>query len=117
MFTEGVLIISPARVVEVAKWLRAQVIRTHSLRLSGEAKESKSQRLYEFMCSARVADHWDQMAQSITRMRDALRSERLGHERSWNDRADQIVIIEGIRDSFVQDLDAIFEATEANAVS
>ena len=114
MFTEGVLIVSPARVIEIAKWLRAQVIRTHSLRLSGEDKNSKSQRLYEFMCSDKVADRWDRMAQTITRMRDALRSERIGHERSWNDRADQIEIIRGIRDSFVEDLDAIFEATEVN---
>jgi hypothetical protein len=53
------------------------------------------------------------MAQTITRMRDGLRIERNAHERLWNDRTGQIEIIDGIRDAFVQDLDAIFEATDA----
>jgi hypothetical protein len=55
MFADGVLVVAPQRVIKVARWPRAQVIRTHSLRLSGEAKDAKRQRLYEFMCSDRNA--------------------------------------------------------------
>jgi hypothetical protein len=117
IFAEGLLVVSPARVVEVAKWLRAQVIRNHSLRLSAEAKDAKAQKLYAFMCSDRVSDRWDRMAQTVARMRNALRTERLSHEKAWSDRGTQLDLIQQIRDSFVEDLDAIFEGTEPEGVS
>jgi hypothetical protein len=115
LFRDGILIVSPARVVELVKWVRTHTIRMHALRITNEAKSAKSERLYSFMVSDRVAERWTRMTQTITRMRDGLRAERNAHERSWSDRTDQIEIIQKIREAFVEDLDAIFEATDAVA--
>ena len=115
MFVDDVLIVSPPRVIELVKWLRSQIIRNHSLRLTQKARDAKSTRLYAFMASDKATDRWDRLAQTITRMRDGLRAERNAHERSWGDRTDQIEIIQKIREAFVEDLDAIFEASEAVA--
>jgi hypothetical protein len=117
MVKDGVLVCSPSRLVAVATWLRAQTIRTHSLMLSNQQRIDKAGRLYSFMCSDRVADRWDRMAQTMTRMKDALRVERTQHEKLWSDRTDQLDVLSTIRESFVTDLDDIFEATDVEVAS
>jgi hypothetical protein len=69
------------------------------------------------MSGDRVADRWDRMAQTVARMRDTLRSERLSHEKAWGDRSNQLDVIAEIRNGFVEDLDAIFEATDTEDIS
>lgn len=110
---DGVLVVSPERLLAVALWLRAHTIRSHSLKLSNQHRQTKAARLYEFMCGDRAADRWGRMAQTVARMRGALRSERLNHEKAWSDRGNQLDVIAEIRNSFVEDLDSIFEATDA----
>lgn len=114
MVKDGVLVCSPSRLIAVATWLRAQTIRAHSLKLSNQQRLDKAERLYTFMCSDRVADRWSRMAQTMTRMKDALRVERTQHEKLWSDRGDQIDVLATIRETFIQDLDAIFEASQTD---
>jgi hypothetical protein len=97
MVKDGVLVVSPARLIAIATWLRAQTIRSHSLKLSQQERSSKSERLYSFMVSDRVADRWDRMAQTMARMRDSLRAERSAHDRVWADRTDQLDVLTAIR--------------------
>ena len=110
--TNGVLICSPDRLVAVATWLRLFCIRSHSLRLSGQNRLEKSDRLYRFMVSDAVQDRWSRMTQTMTRMREALRAERISHDTLWGDRTDQLDVLELIRDTFIEDLHCIFEGAE-----
>jgi hypothetical protein len=48
-------------------------------------------------------------------MRDAVRVERNQHEKSWTDRTDQIDVLNTIQQSFVDDLNALFEGMEPSA--
>jgi hypothetical protein len=108
----GVLVVAPARVVETVKWLRLQTIRMHVLRLSGEAKEIKAAALYQFMTGDLVRDRWERLARATDRLRDALRAERVVHEKTWGERDDLYAAISVIREEFVENLDAIFEAAD-----
>lgn len=48
---DGVIVACPARVVVLATLLRDHIVRTHGLRLSNEAREAKTEKLYEFITS------------------------------------------------------------------
>lgn len=48
---EGVIIACPARVVMLATMLRDHIVQTHALRLGNEAREAKTEKLYEFITS------------------------------------------------------------------
>jgi hypothetical protein len=109
---DGVLVVSPARLLAVAMWLRAFTIRTNSLKLSNQQRFDKAGRLYSFMTSDRVADRWNRMSRTMSRMREAVRVERSQHEKSWTDRTDQIDVLNTIQQSFVDDLSAVFEGME-----
>jgi hypothetical protein len=108
----GILVVSPSRLIVVAEWLRTYTIRSCALKLSNQHRQDKSARLYSFMTTDQVADRWSRMAQTVTRMRAALRAERLNYEKAFSDRGHQLDVIDEIRNSFIEDLDAIFEATE-----
>jgi hypothetical protein len=117
MVRDSVLVVSKARLAAVTAWVRAQVVRSHGLKLSASQRSSKAERLYSFMCSDKVQDRWDRMAQTMTRMKDALRAERTQHEKLWSDRTDQMGVLNTIRESFIADLDGIFESTDAAEVA
>jgi Uncharacterized protein conserved in bacteria (DUF2130) len=109
---DGVLVVSPVMLIPIAMWLRACTIRSHSLKLSNQQRLDKAGRLYSFMCSDRVADRWDRMAQTLARMRNALRAERNQHEKAWADRTNQHDVLDAIIQTFLDDLTALFEATD-----
>ncbi len=113
--TNGVLVCSFDRLVAIATWLRLFCARMHTTKVSGQNRLDKTERLYAFMTSDRAQDRWQRMTQTMTRMRDALRTERITHDKLWNDRTDQLDVLGTIRDTFVEDLNSIFEGGEPGA--
>jgi hypothetical protein len=80
---DGVILANPARVVVVVQVVRDHIVKSHTLRLSNEAKVQKSAELYAFITSAQFSDllnRIDAQAQELQVLQD---SERRSHENLW----------------------------------
>lgn len=80
---DGVIVANPARVVALVQVVREHILKTHTLRLSNEAKLQKSAELYAFVTSAQFTDllnRVDTQAQELQTLQD---DERKAHESLW----------------------------------
>lgn len=80
---DGVILANPARVVVLVQVVRDHIVKSHTLRLSNEAKAQKSTELYAFITSAQFTDlltRIDAQAQELQELQD---SERRAHENLW----------------------------------
>lgn len=67
---DGVLVVSPARVVVVVHFLRQQVISNYRLRLSAEARDEKGDRLLAYLTSAAASDRFGALGKATDDMID-----------------------------------------------
>jgi len=104
---DEVIVSSPARAIAVAHILRRMVIETHRLRLSNEARESKTERLFAFLVSNRAADFWKQIETATNDMIDLDRVETTAHQKVWAKRAELVRTIIVARDDLAGTVDGI----------
>jgi hypothetical protein len=104
---DGVLIISPQRVVVLAALLRRHVLQTHALRLSNEARAEKTEALYAFIMSERCG----QLLSAIETHADDLveldRKEERAHQQTWKRRAELIRSVQRSRDDLSSQIERI----------
>jgi hypothetical protein len=80
---DGVVLANPARVVDVVDLIRQHIIRTHTLRISGEKREGKKAALYEFIASDRFTQYLaavDALAEELLEMQV---KDKKAHDAKW----------------------------------
>lgn len=83
---DGVIVAHPARVIVLAELLRKHIVQTHALRLSNEARASKTAALYEFVGSEPCRQMFESLTKQSSDMLDLEMSEKKSHEKTWRER-------------------------------
>ena len=87
---DGVVIVNPARGVEIARILRDAVVQLSALRLSGVEREAKVAQVYDYITS----EQFRQRMRRVERISDDLLNidvdERADHEKLWEKRGSKI---------------------------
>jgi len=104
---DGVIVANPARVLVIAEILREQIVRTHELRASKEAREEKTVALYDFVTS----DHFKQLVEQVEaqagKMLELDGKEQEAHRRIWDQRGKLIRTIQKARADLSFEVDRI----------
>lgn len=107
MVKDNVVVTAPARLIAVAHMLRAHIVRTYSLKLNTEARDEKTERLYEFITSDRASDRWDRMSQATNDLLGIERSDAAWQEKTRSRRTGLIHAVRGVHDEFTSEIDRI----------
>lgn len=91
---DHVIVACPARVLAVAEIMREQIVQFHTLRVSNEAREEKTQQLYEFMTSPRAAQLFDAVNAQITKLEEIDAAEVNAHKVVWDRRGKAVKTLE-----------------------
>jgi len=80
---DGVFVVAPAQVIHIAWVLRETLIGIHRARLFGEARDSKSQRLHEYLTSTEFHETFDALLRNSKTLQKLLRVEQDWHRKEW----------------------------------
>jgi hypothetical protein len=104
---DGVVVANPARIVMLAQMLRKHVVQSHTLRLSNEARDAKTVRLYEFMTSDRCGQLLAEMVTLADGMLDLEVKEKKAHDATWKQRGGLIRSVQRAHSQFTKEIDQI----------
>jgi hypothetical protein len=104
---DGVIVASPARILALAELLRRQILQTHQLRISGEAREQKSEALYAFITSERCKQLLDSIEAQAGRMLEIDAAEEKAHRLTWERRAKLIQSVKKVQGDLTFEIDRI----------
>lgn len=104
---DGIIIANPARVIAVVQMLRKHVIQTHGLRLSNEARQQKTDRLYEFITSDRCKQLLDQIETLTEDILDIDVKETVAHKTIWKHRGELLRSIQRVHGNFIAEVEGI----------
>jgi len=112
---DGVLVANPARVLVLVELLRKQVVQTHGLRLSNEAREKKTNQLYEFITSDGATQLLNHIEARTEDMLGLDVKEQKAHAATWKTRGQLVRSVQRARAEFVSQIDRIIgTAAEAS---
>jgi hypothetical protein len=80
---EGVVVVHPSRVIELAQIMRRMVAEVHRASATSDGKQAKDAELYEYLASADFRQAFETLAQSSDKLGDLLGKERKWHEQTW----------------------------------
>ena len=106
---DDVIILNPARVVELVRVIRKHIIQTHRLRLSTEERDQKTQALYEFITSER---YHQLMTRYDTITDDLLEvdvKEKTAHDKVWKKRGQLLKDVQKVHSDVAAEIDRIIE--------
>lgn len=106
---DDVIVLNPARVVEMVRIVREHIVQTHRLRLSAEEREKKTEALYEFINSDRCRQL---MARHETITEELLTievKEVKTHEATWKKRGQLIRGVQKLHGDYLAEIDRIIE--------
>lgn len=109
----GVILACPARVVSIAKLLRAHIVQTHTLRLSTEQRDEKTAALYGYITSERCWQLLDSVQTSVEKLEAIDVAEKKAHDAVWEKRGRLLKEVEKTRGTFVHELNRIIGTAEA----
>lgn len=104
---EGVLVVSPVRVLVVAQLLRRHVIQGHALRQSNEARQHKTEALYTFMLSERCGQLLGSIDTGADHLVDLDLKEQKAHQALWKKRAELIRSVQKAHGDLTFEIDRI----------
>lgn len=110
---DGVIVANPARVIALVQMLHRHVVQTHCLRLSNEARQLKTDRLYEFITSDRCMQLLDQIETLTEDMLDLEVKETKAHRVTWNRRGELLRSVQRVRGDFVAEIESIIGSAAA----
>ncbi len=113
---DGVIVCNPARVVVVVEMLRRQLVHTHTMRLSVEARVEKTAKLYDYMTSDHCAQLLDQIEQRAEDVLELDVKEQKAHESTWKKRGELVRSIERAHLDLSSDIDRIIGGHSLKAV-
>ena len=106
---DDVIILNPARALELVRIIRQHIIQTHRLRLSAEERDEKTQALYEFITSERchqlIARH-DTITEELLKV-DV--KEKTAHDKVWRTRGQLLKEVQKVHSAFTVEIDRIIE--------
>ena len=106
-FQDGVIVASPARVLALAEILRGQVVRMHELKMSGVARDQKSEELYAFITSESFKQLLDIIEAQAAKLQELDAKEQEAHRRVWDNRAKLIRTVHKARCDLAFEVDRI----------
>ena len=80
---DGVVIVHPTRLIELARVVRRMVLEVHQTALLGEGQAAKNAELYEYLSSGDFREAFDTLTESSDRLSQLLDKERKTHEQTW----------------------------------
>lgn len=104
---DGVLIVTPARVLVVANLLRKHIVQTHALRASNEARAHKTEALYAFIMSERCTQLLGSIDTQADELSDLDRREEKAHQATWKKRAELIRSVQRAHGDLTFEIDRI----------
>jgi hypothetical protein len=111
MVKDGVVVCTPARAVEVAHILRAAVLRFQVLKLSNEARDEKTAKLYDLMISDRAAGWWDRIFQATDELLGVEQKDQAWQEKTRTKRTSLIRAVQVAHAEFTGQIDRIIGGT------
>lgn len=104
---EGVLVVSPQRVVVVAHLLRRHVVQGHALRQGNEARSAKTEALYAFILSERCAHLLGSIDAGSDHLIELDAKEQKAHQATWKKRAELIRAVQKAHGDLTFEIDRI----------
>jgi hypothetical protein len=104
---DGVIVASPARVLALAEILRRNVVQTHELRVSNEAREHKTEALYAFITSERCKQLLDSIEVQAGKMLELDTAEEKAHRLTWERRSKLIQAVKKGQTDLAFEIDRI----------
>jgi hypothetical protein len=104
---DGVIVAAPARVPAIVEILRDQLVRMHELRVSNEARGSKTEALYAFITSEHCRQLIEQVEAQAGKMLDLDAKEVEAHRRVWDQRKKLIGAVQKARSDLSFEIDRI----------
>lgn len=104
---DGVVIATPARVVALVEIVRAHLIQSHTLRMSGQEREQKTAQLYAFITSQRCSDLLARVDTHAEDLLDIQVKEKKAHEANWRRQGELIRSVQKVRSELSREIDDI----------
>jgi len=104
---DGVIVANPMRVVAIVEILRDQLVRMHELRVSNEARGSKTVELYAFITSEQFRQLVEQVEAQAGKMLDLDAKEQEAHRRVWDQRNKLIRAVQKAKSDLSFEVDRI----------
>lgn len=104
---DGVLVVSPGRVLVLASLLRKHIVQTHTLRASNEARAQKQEALYAFIMSDRCGQLLGTIETQADDLVDLDRKEERAHQATWKRRAELIRSVQRAHGDLTFEIDRI----------
>jgi hypothetical protein len=111
---DGVIVASPARVVVPVDLLRRQIVESHRLKLTTDARSEKADRLFDYIVSPACMDLLNRIGNLTTEMVDLDRTETTVHEKTWTKRAELIRGVRNVQDEFSAAVSRITTASKGS---
>ena len=109
---DDVIIVNPARVVELVRLMRQHMVQSHRLRLGAAERDEKTQALYEFI----VSDRYSQLMGRFDTVADGLLNididEVKAHNRVWRRRGQLLRDLQKAHGDLTGEIDRILEGRE-----
>ena len=106
---DGVVVINPARTVELVRILREHLIQTHRLRLSADERTSKTSALYEFITSERYHVLVAKQDSVMDEIENLDVKEKKQHDAIWKSRGKLIKDAQKLNSDVSAEIDRIIE--------
>lgn len=106
---DDVIILNLARAVEVVRLLREHIIQTHRLRLSAEEKNTKTEKLYEFINSDRCRQLLDRAESINEQLLEIDAKEVTAHNLVWKKRGQLLKDAQKTQGDYRSAIDGIIE--------
>ncbi len=113
---EGVLVMSPARVVDVLQLLRPQMVQMHLKGLSMEERTDKMGRLYSYITSDACAQHFKEADKIADEILDLDVQEVKEHHKNWQTRGAKTRRLKTALREMSTEISAIVEGVEKKQV-
>jgi hypothetical protein len=114
---DGVIVTNPARAIVIALVLRKQVLQLHTLRVSNEARDEKTSRLYEFITSDQFAQRLDQIESLTSEMLELDVKEKKAHDTTWTRRGTLLRSVQKAHGELSAGIDRIVGQTDTTVVA
>jgi hypothetical protein len=109
---DGVIIVNPARAVEMAIILRKQIIQMNLLNLSADEREQKMVVLYDYINSEAFRNQMDKLDELAKDLLELEVKEQSAHQNTWTKRGSLIRSIQRTYGHISNDVDCIVTQTE-----
>lgn len=106
---DGIIVINPARSVELVRIVREHIIQAHKLRLSGKEKNKKTEALYEFINSDRCRQLLARYESITEELLEIEVKEVNAHQSVWKKRGQLLRDAQKVHGDYRSEIDRIVE--------